>query len=350
MEFYRQSGAISLAGIPIVLLVGTVGVFVLAMAYGFGIVFCPFVYGNVLLTGMFALGIGWVVAFGARLGKIRNRWATAWYALLLGILALYFAWAADFMARFGVQGGFFQKAGIQTAFVAFYPSVLADYIKQFYTNGFWTIGGHGQNAMPAKGLYLGFVWLLETVAVLGGSVGIAFHFNGTMPFCETCNRWTRREKGVRRLQLRSDVSTAVRGAREGDLDSIVALTRAQGKESQQLRLDLACCPSCQDCNYLTIVTVERTVNDKGKTEVKETVLFRNMAISSADVGRVREAGRERHVVIAQAQAQAQAQTEAPAVQTPSSSPSLPASETQPSSPSETAPPNNDFFDFLGPKG
>jgi hypothetical protein len=330
VQFYRHSGAMPLTGIPIVVIAGAISACVLGFAYSFATVFCPIVYVNFLLTALLGLGIGYAVAWASRIGKIRNNYVVAAYGLAFGVIGMYVSWAADMLARLGVQNGLIAKQGWDLCICAFYPDVLWRYVQFFYDNGFWTLGHHGGNGDVVKGVFLAVIWIAEAAAVLGCATVCAYAMSNALPFCETCNRWTVLHKAVRQLLPVGVREDSLRRATAGDVDALTELVRAESGARTCLQLDLASCPACQQSNFLSIRMVQRTVDSKGKEQVKKTTLLKDLMLEAADVPRVRQAGRDPAELVSAAE-------EPPA-----------ATGTQ--SPGADAPPSpegkNGFFDFL----
>jgi hypothetical protein len=329
MQLYRHSGTMPLIGIPVVVVVGAIAAGILGFAYSFATVYCPVVYGNFLLTALLGLGIGWAVAMGTRLGKIRNAYVAGTYGLAFGLVGLYVAWAADLIARIGGQGG---PGWLELAQVAFQPSVLWEYIQVFYDRGFWSISHHGQHADAVKGVFLVIVWLAEGGVILICSTACAFTLTASLPFCERCNRWTVVEKAVRRLLPRGTRPDSAQRAMAGDVDALLDLLRASGDPYEYLQLDLASCPTCQESSYLSIQFVRRTLDKKGKAQVSKTVVLKNLVLDPADIPRIRQAGRD--------------PAEFPASP---ESPSLPVAGESPPANQEPPQGKNAFFDFLDEK-
>jgi hypothetical protein len=108
-------------------------------------------------------------------------------------------------------------------------------------------------------------------------------------FCERCNQWTTATKDARRLVISEGQEAAVERAIDGDLAALDELLPAEGTEPSYLRIDLATCPACTDSNFLTLQMVSQAVNKKGETSTNEVALLYQVAMSQADVERIRGA-------------------------------------------------------------
>lgn len=279
METYRHSGAISPIGIIIASTTGIVAASILGVIYSFAMVNIPSAKLHFLLPiGLGAL-IGVAVGWGAKIGKIRNLFVAAAYGFLCGLVGLYVAWGADLIARVIIPG----KIPMDYL-TAFSPSVLCDYIKQFYENGAWALKGGGN----VSGLFLGILWTLEALIVVGFSTVLATCWIDDLPFCENCNRWTVVKPIKKDLSLRNSQET-LPALLEGDLSGLPKFPLAQN-ENLYLQFELASCPSCEESHYLTIYNVTKSLDNKGKENIERKVLIRNMRIAAEDVPLINEAG------------------------------------------------------------
>jgi hypothetical protein len=278
MEVYRHSGKMPLAGIPLTVVLGSLTAAVLGVVYGYAIVYDPIIYVNIMLTIGFGFTIGKAVSYGVRLGKIRNAWLAGAYGLAFGLGGVYMAWVADFWARVGLHVGL----------RALEPEVLKSYIGWFYENGFWTIGhGGGQGGQAVTGVALAAVWSVEASVIVGFAAWSAYKGVASTPFCETCNRWTVAAPDVRRLLAPSEAQGRLVA---GDLGALAESRLATGREPWYLQLDLAFCPACGQSNFLSVLSVKNTLDEKGNPKVVKKTLLQHLVIAAADVLRVRDAG------------------------------------------------------------
>ncbi len=277
MNLYRHSGAVTLSGLLGASLVGAGSAPALGFAYAWAIAWIPFVYINFLLT----LGLGGIVGFlvgrAATAGKLRNTFVIGVLGLAWGVVAWYVAWAADARAR-----------GAEVAWLVWQPDQLWDYVGYFYENGLWGIG-RGDNTV--SGIPLGIVWLIEAGVVMGAATFMAMGASLSQTFCERCRCWIETQQGVRRLSLQDADSRLVERLLGGELSAAAELPRA-GDGEPHLRLDLTCCPTCRESNYLSVERVTYETDDKGSVSEKSDTALDRLAITPRDIEAVRNAGRE----------------------------------------------------------
>jgi hypothetical protein len=280
METYRHSGAFSFSGI---LFAGTAGILAataLGFFYSFGIVHIPWIKVNFMLTAGFGCALGMTVGWCAKFGKIRNNFIATAYGFIIGLIGLYVAWGTDLVARVYLPDGDLD------ILPAYSPFELFEYVKWFYENGMWSIKADEN----VTGIWLAVTWSIEAAIIVGCSTSLARRFIQHLPFCEKCRRWTVAETGKRHLSL-IGADEPLSRLLSGDLASLMNFELAEN-ESEYLQLDMAVCPACSDCNYLTIMKVQETLDNEGKPHCKNTPLLLNMSIEAEYVPLVRNAGHE----------------------------------------------------------
>lgn len=278
MQFYQHSGRCGFWGVPIAAACGILASLVLGIAYVYLVNWIPLVYVSFLATLAYGFAIGMAVVLGARVGKIRNALVATLVGGLVGLVAVYTAWVYDPVARLpGINGPVWR---VET---------LWEYMKFGYEHGFWTIGRNGQ---AVTGVFLAAVWVAEAAIIVGVAGATVHACVGHLPFCEETNQWTKAEKKVAQLSLVHDEDAEAKLKRlvEGDLTALAELTRAIGDEPSLLQLDLATCPDCPTCNYLTMKIVQSVTNKKGEVSKQEVKLLEHLQVAPEDVPAIRAAG------------------------------------------------------------
>lgn len=281
MEFYEHSGRCGPVGVPIAAAAGILAGAVVGLAYVYIINWIPFIYVAFLATLGFGFLVGAAVAWGARLGKIRNMAVSTALGAMFGLLAVYFAWAFDPMARVeDVDHPFWQLEHIW------------QYMQFGYANGFW---GIGQNGAAVTGPLLAGVWGIEAAMIIGICVVAVRTLLGERPFCEETNQWITTTQNVARLSLVGDdhIEEKLKRLLDGDLSSLAEFYRAGPEDPAVLQFDLATCPDCPTCNYLTVKSIQTVINKKGEATNEETKLLVNVRITPEQVATVRAAGIDR---------------------------------------------------------
>ena len=280
MQFYQHSGRCGVWGVPMASGVGLLAGLVLALVYVYVISWIPILYVSFLATAGFGAAIGAAVAYGARWGRMRNTLIATMVAGLTALVAMYFAWAFDPIARFNETRPLWK------------PELIWEYMTFGFENGFWSIGRNGN---PVTGFFLVAVWIAEAGIVIGVACTTLVAMIGSQPYCEETDQWTNSEKNLAALSLVNDDQAEAKLGRlmQGDLQSLREFYRSEGDEPAKLELDLATCPDCPTCNYLTVRMIRQTVNKKNEVTKEESKILVNLQIDPEEVSLVREAGIER---------------------------------------------------------
>jgi len=278
VNLYRHSGAVTLSGLLLSSVAGACCALALGFGYTWAIAWIPFVYVNFLLALGLGGAVGFLVGRAATAGNLRNTFVIALLGLAWGVVAWYVAWAADARARQFEDAPWF----------LWQPDLLWAYATYCYENGTW---GLGRGGGTVSGIPLGIVWLIEAGMVVGCAMFMALGASLSQTFCERCGRWIETQQGVRKLSLQDANQDAVERLLAGELSVAADLPRA-GDGEPHLRLDLTCCPTCSESNYLTLERVTYETDDKGNVSEKTETAVDRLAIAPRDVATVRNAGRE----------------------------------------------------------
>jgi hypothetical protein len=284
MQFYQHSGRSGTLGVPLAAAAGLFAGLVLAFCYAYVINWIPFIYVSFIATIAFGFCVGAAASWGAQVGKMRNLAFTKMTAGLVAVIALYFAWAFDPMARFEEIGEPFWD--LQS---------IWEYMQLGYQQGFWTIGRAGPNGNAVSGMFLAAVWIVEAALIIGCAVTAPTVLLGERPFCEETAQWTTKQTDVASLSLMNDaeVDDKLKRLMAGDLDALALFYRSDGTDPATLKLDLSTCPDCPTCNFLTVRSVHQVVDKKGKTSKQEQKLLVNLQVAPESVDMIRHAGADR---------------------------------------------------------
>jgi hypothetical protein len=268
-ELYRHSGAITVGGTLLGLLFGAASAVALGFVYTYAIVWIPFVYVNFFLTLFFGVGVGFATSQGCKLGKLRNMAVAGLLGAFCGLLGLWTAWAVDPLARGGGE-------------LTFDLGELFAYMGAVYETGSW-----GFKSVTVTGIFLGAIWAVEAVLIVVASAILPPARLGDLAFCESCDVWTRLEKGLRTISLQG-TDPLIERIRQGDVAALREAPRADAADAGHVRVDLASCPGCVNSAYLTLTKVQKKLDDKGKESVEEDIFLRNLPLTAADVAIVKD--------------------------------------------------------------
>lgn len=275
VETYRHSGRIGPLGIPLMVIGGVVSAVVLGAIYAYGLAWIPLIYAALALTAGLGAGVGLVVGICGKVGNVRNPLMIGIFALLAGLVALATAWSFDATAKFP---GEFEGPILD-------PELMKAWVEFCYAEGTWGLGKAGA---AVSGGFLACVWLVETLAILGLSFVVARMITGSTPFCEQCMKWTSPQSDYARLFPPEDDDAAVDSLCNGDVASISQFTKAPPSAGAYLRLDIAECADCDQCNCVSVALAEVTEDKNGDNQINTTMLTEHMMLSGEAITSLKE--------------------------------------------------------------
>jgi len=273
--YYQHSGRYSLGGLLLGLATGCFFGFILAWAYGVGIILVPEVHLAAFATLTFGGLIGLATGGGLMWGHVRNNKATIAIAAIAATLSLYLSWAA------WIQSIFLRTGHKRVSWLALvkHPAAVWYLMKWINHYGTWTI----DNGQPTKGWALWLVWGLEAALVIGISAAAAYALLLHSPFCETCSQWCRQNVRVLLAPLENPQQLKLQ-LESKDLRSLEALGPGP-KTADHLAVTSY---SCDRCSQFHTLSVSQTTFHKRK--------FGQARVSSANI--------VQHLIVGPGEAQA----------------------------------------------
>lgn len=272
-QYYHSSGKAPMSGIALSLIGGTTAGFVLAAIYAYFIIFVPFIYVRILGTVGFGFGVGWATAYALNLGKIRNMKVAYGIISAVSLLTLYSAWVMWIY-------GLLDREGEIVSFwaVALQPWIVWDIMRSLNATGVWSLKG-----TEVSGVVLWGVWGIEALIILGFIFVNGVKAIRGVPFCETCLKWSLRNPAV--LELSGAASPElVSRVRAKDYAFLRSATRRRGDDINWVRFDVHHCDQCSQFNVLKLNDVIFTVDDRGQTWEKSSIILDNLLISPSELG------------------------------------------------------------------
>ncbi len=208
---YRHSGEFNPAGPLLALAIATAAGFPLAYAYALFCHFVPLIYVDVFATAGYGLLIGLAGTYALKQGNVRNMRVAAGTGVIIGIIALYWAWSAHL--RMNVQ-----NSPLYSDF-----DLLRKYMAYLFDNGSWSIRG-----LEIKGFTLAVVWAAEALIILVISTAISVTAVQSTPYCERTGVWLNEEKKFEQFAPISDAND-VEALKKGDFSPLRRIqSRAPG--------------------------------------------------------------------------------------------------------------------------
>ena len=257
---YKPSGSVGVLTWPL-LLVGILLMVALAFLYQLLLEWIPFIYVNVLMTLGMGLAAGMTATFVIKTGHCRSLLLATLIGLSLGTTALVAKFLWQYRAAF--------NAGL---FESFPEHILRR------VNGGWMVGRG--NGAPLSGMFVYLVWLIEA--------GIVFYFGWTMsraaakePYSEKMNLWADEAESVMLLPITSEEMVhQIKSATS--VEELLEIPIPKTDESAKVAQYIVNSIPGQEMEdaYLTVKTIEYSINKKGEQETKETTLVENAVLSS----------------------------------------------------------------------
>jgi hypothetical protein len=282
--YYRESGAVTVAGLAAGIGGGLVAAVVLAFAYSYLNFYTPLLFLNIIYVVGYAIGLGVSVAALFKWGKTRNSTVGMFVATVITLASYYLSWAV--WLSIVVSGGDFS---ISSWTLAADPRYMWEMLQAVNERGVWTIGGHGgssSNREAVSGVMLWLCWGGEAIIVLVGASKAAWTVLTAHPFCESCLTWCAEEQGV--ASIRATESDEIKRRFEAkDFMYMKTVGSREGGDFDWYRVDLHRCPGCGRTNTLTVQLSTLKTDRKGKQSVSSKEVIRDLLLSEGDVLQLR---------------------------------------------------------------
>lgn len=281
--YYKPSGKFSPLAFAYLGLISAIGFPLLALAYAYASWYIPFIYINLLVIVVMALGVGFLSSvFVVRLGKMRNPILAAVMGALSGLIALYFAWAIWLGLVLGANdfvgvGSF----GVVTSSVEWWqvfalaksPGAMMELIGIVNEVGTW---GTGDTAV--SGIFLTLVWVVEALAFIGVPVFLNYTM-ASSPFCEEENKWFEEEE-LPPMTFIQDPRSLVSKLEKGQEDPFGDIVLDTGLRDHSV---FTIHYSGKGQSYLSIENKVHKLDEKGKSEWNAKQVVTNIAIGASTV-------------------------------------------------------------------
>ena len=272
-QYYHSSGKAPVSGVVLSLMGGAAAGFVLAAIYAYFIIFVPFIYVRVLGTVGLGFGVGWATGYALGLGKIRNMKAVYGIIGAVSLITLYSAWVMWIY-------GLLDREGEIVSFwaVALQPWVVWDIMRSLNATGVWSLKG-----AEVSGVVLWVIWGIEALIILGFIFVTGVKAIRGVPFCEACLKWSLRDPAVLELSG-SGTPELLSRVRAKDYAFLRAATRRRGDDINWVRFDVYRCDQCSQLNVLKLNEVTFTIDNRGETSEKSSIILDNLLISPSELG------------------------------------------------------------------
>lgn len=281
--YYKPSGEVTLAGLGAGIFGGLIVGLVLAFVYTYLIVYIPFVYINFLCTAGYVCGLGFVIGWLLRSGKMRNPVVGVFAAAVVSLICYYICWAVWFSAMLG-RGDY----DVSAFTLASNPSAMLALILRFNEHGAWSMGS---GKTPVTGIFLWIVWAVEGLAVLVGPPAIVWSVLTSEPFCEYCGEWCEEDRGL--VSLAQAEPAGLKQAFESkQFERLKSVGAKDSGASDWYKLDLHRCKRCDRTNTLTVKSEKITFDKKKNSKVESKTIMSKLVLSPPELEELRRVSRE----------------------------------------------------------
>ncbi len=245
-RYYQASGRVPFTGTITMLLLGALGVLVLAPLYALADYHARHDKLKLIVAMVYAALAGGWVYYCAYLGKVRNRAFGGIVGFVIGVFALYFAWTSFLCILFGWD--------LRVLFLD--PiTLVTTALPELAQSELWTKGGK-----PVGPTELTVWWVGEALIILIASTALAAQ--QSRPFCEECGRWT---KKASELRMAVPTSPALKEDLEAEkYEELAKLVRLPAAENIATAATVYSCPGCDDSHYINLlVTTKDEQNNAG---------------------------------------------------------------------------------------
>ena len=278
LPVFRPSGRVSFVGLLVGAAAAVAGATFLAPVYAYGVIYVPIAQISVVLTAAYGAMVGGITAGIMQRFHVRNRWVIIASALTFCGYAWFvqwFPWLYGTLTRFEVE---FSGLDLLN------PFFLASALSTIYEEGTWTLG-HSSSSGAVSGLFLGFIWVLEFLTLVGTGVGIAWTMTADKVFCERCTSWCKVAPRLRAIDV-----VEGRGLREAlrDRGDVEALAKAANTTSADnfVLVKAAWC-GCGETNVVALDEVRVSTDSKGRRTENLTSLLPFHLVPQLEMDRLR---------------------------------------------------------------
>lgn len=274
--FYKPSGRFSPAAPFLMLAAGIPAGLLMGAIYGALDFYSPIIYLNAVALAAIGWVLGVIVLKIARAAHLRNALLAAACGAVAGLAALYAGWVA----------WIFVLGGRTSDVLLLDPRDLVQAGQQISQVGAWSLGSSGT---PVTGVMLKSIWAVEALVLVGfATVWPALQLS-RMPYSEKTNQWADQTEELPPLAAiaAADRKAFKASLRGGEFEALGRLKPAQeGGDAFTICTGRMTDPPGDEV-FLTLETVDISVNKKGETQVTKTCLARNMIVDPAAWGVIR---------------------------------------------------------------
>ncbi|WP_375771630.1 hypothetical protein NR798_12265 [Archangium gephyra] len=226
--------------------------------------FIPFIYASFLLTAGFGFALGVLGSKTVTSGHCRNRTLALGLGLLLGAVGLAASYGWGFVlaiheATSNYPGVTFSELAQEASFKGWLDARI---------EGGWKVG---KGSTEISGIGVMVIWFIEAAIVVGAPVLLSMA-DAAVPYCESCQAWTKSQGSSLKGLTREDVQPVLD---RGDLAGLLTLAdHPDAGSAHRIQLLRRYCPRCANTAFLSVNEIHTVVKD-GKQQENKVELLEN---------------------------------------------------------------------------
>jgi len=293
--FYKRSGKFSSMFFVYFLLGVAISIPILAVAYIYLNHYIPFIYANIFIAIGCGVGLGAVVGFAGKYGKVRNMALMVIFAFIAMVVLKYVQWAVYipliFTNIYEVWEMTFVERKLEAIFLLTRPLYVfegAEIINEF---GVWGLGTNVSTAVT--GIPLLLVWVAEFIILTASAILTANYFISN-PFSEETGAWYSTYDHTISAGVPEHLDSIKQDMEYGKFDSLLEQIRQHNENPDTFLGFTIFAPPEQatdEPHFLTMVKTTVTTKGKGrkKDQTKTDTLLTELAVSAETVQAMEEA-------------------------------------------------------------
>jgi len=268
-QYYERSGRLGLQT-PVMVAIFACLMFPFGWLYAWLIREIPLVYINFLITCGFALVLGSATMQALATGHCRNRWIAILGSLCIGLAGWYSQWGAWLHMVLVPKG---ESFGWLT--LCAHPRRLWQFLFLVNEVGAWSLLRSSENV---SGFWLGFIWSLECLILLGGAM-LGALAQTDIPYSEKLRKWFRETRAENNFGIVSDIPSLVASLEQNPREAATVLAQLQNSpqsNDSHAEVTLYQCPG-EEIAYLCVRNIFWEIRD-GKRKKRTESVISNLTI------------------------------------------------------------------------
>lgn len=255
----------------------------LALGYGYADVYFPLdlPLASIVLLGAYTFAVVLVVTQVRQWGKVQSAGFMLVLGPVVGLFALYAAWAAFGAALLGKSARLDERVpGYLDLLLR--PDLLWKLALAVNEQGWFTV-----RSLTPSGLFLWALWAIEAVVIVGGTTATVWVTVRDQVFCEECQAWCLEDLRRPFFDAPRDLAAlqpAIDGG-PGSVAALEALPRVSDETSRFLSVELHRCPRCKRFGT-SILRLEVISWVRGKRSTRKTDLSPRFVVDPATYERL----------------------------------------------------------------